>query len=360
MTASPQSWIIASQKDDLTGLAFKNVANTRELGPHDVRVELRAASLNYRDLMIAKGALGLKSKPNAIPGSDGAGIVTQVGAQVQSLKPGDRVVTHMLPRHFEDASLSEIDDLALPHMGHISAGLGQNLDGTLATHGVFPESCLCKLPGDLSFEEAATLTCSGITAWNALMGLEGKKVRAGDWVLVQGSGGVSVAALQFAVAAGAVVVATTSSEEKGARLRALGASHVINYRQLPEWGAAAKKLTPGGHGFDIVVDVGGDATLGQALQAVRIDGLVVVAGIIGGSSEAVPLMSVLSTLCVVRGVVLGTRQMMADMIAFAAEKGVKPALDTEVFSLAEAKAAFKRLEEQKHFSKVVIRIPGGI
>ncbi|KAL2261181.1 hypothetical protein VTK26DRAFT_4615 [Humicola hyalothermophila] len=357
-TTTFQSWVIASQKDDFSGLVFKNVTSSRDLGAHDVHVELRAASLNYRDLVIAKGKMGLKSSPNVVPGSDGAGVVVQVGSQVRSVKPGDRVVTHMVPRDFEDASLGEMDDSALPHFGHISAGLGQGLNGTLTTHGVFRESCLCKLEGELGYEEAATLTCSGITAWNALMGLEGKKVKKGDWVLVQGSGGVSVAALQFAVAVGANVVATTSSDEKGARLRGLGASHVINYRQVPEWGSAARKLTPSGRGFDIIVDVGGDATLSQAVQAVRIDGLVVVAGLLGGAHEPVPLMSALQSICVVRGVLLGTRQMMADMVAFVAERGIKPALDTEVFSLEEANLAYKRLEEQKHFSKVVIRIPG--
>jgi NADPH:quinone reductase-like Zn-dependent oxidoreductase len=264
----------------------------------------------------------------------------------------------MLPQKFEDASLGDIDDLALPSYGHISGGLGQDLDGTLTTHGVFQESCLVKLEGELGYEEAATLTCSGLTAWNALMGLEGRKVKAGDWVLVQGSGGVSVAALQFAVAAGATVVATTSSEEKGARLRELGASHIVNYRQVREWGSAAKQLTPSSRGFDFVVDVGGDATLPQALQAVRIDGLVSVIGMVGGRQEPVPLLSALQMACIVRGVLLGTRRMMADMIAFVAEKGVRPALDTEVFSLGEAKSAYQRLEEQKHFSKVVVRIPG--
>ena len=373
---SSQSWIIASQTEDISGLVFQDATSARGLGPHDVRVELRAASLNYRDLVVAKvspriihlcvsdllmiqkAVMGMKSRPNVIPGSDGAGVVVQVGSQVLSLKPGDRVVTHMLPRNFEDASLGEIDDLALPSYGHISGGLGQYLDGTLTTHGIFQESCLCKLDGELSYEEAATLTCSGLTAWNALMGLEGRKVKEGDWVLVQGSGGVSVAALQFAVAVGATVVATTSSEEKGARLRELGASHIINYRQVREWGSAAKQLTPSGRGFDFVIDVGGDATLPQALQAVRIDGLIAVIGMVGGHQEPVPLLSVLQMVCIVRGVLLGTRRMMADMIAFVAEKGVKPALDTEVFSLGEAKSAYQRLEEQKHFSKVVVRIPG--
>lgn len=152
------------------------------------------------------------------------------------------------------------------------------------------------------------------------------------------------------------MVATTSSTAKADRLRELGAQHVINYRETPEWGVAAKQLTPGQLGFDIVVDVGGDATLGQALQATRIDGLVVAAGMVGGSATPVPLMSVLVSVCNVRGIILGTRQMMRDMIAFIKEHNIKPVLDDKVFSLPEAKDALQRMEEQKHFSKVIIEI----
>lgn len=300
----------------------------------------------------------MKSRPGVIPGSDGAGIVTKVGHNVTALTAGDKVVTHLVPETFKDSSLGLLNHSALPHMGHICAGLGQELDGTLTTHGVFQESCLVKFGGNLSFEEATTLSCSGITAWNSLNGLQGREIKKGDWVLVQGSGGVSVAALQFAVATGATVVATTSGAEKGERLRELGASHIINYREIPEWGPAAKELTPSKGGFDIVVDVAGNATLAQSINAVRINGLVVIAGMVGKTSEQVPLMSVLPANCIVRGITLGTRQMMRDMVAFVEQHNVRPALDTRLFRLEESKEALERLEQQKHFSKVIVRIPG--
>ncbi|KAF9871819.1 hypothetical protein CkaCkLH20_10753 [Colletotrichum karsti] len=353
-----QQWVVRSQQSDLSGLQFQENAPIPELGPSEVLVEVLAASLNYRDLVVAKGLLGLKSSPDLVPGSDGAGYVRKTGSDVKSVAPGDRVVMHMVPETFKDNQVAPLDDSTLPSFAHISAGLGHGLNGTLSTHGVFQESCLAKFGDNLSFEEAATLTCSGITAWNALMGLEGKQVKKGDWVLVQGTGGVSIAALQFALAAGANVIATTSSDAKAARLRDLGAHHVINYRSSPDWGAVAKRLTPSSRGVDIVVDVGGNATLGQSLEAMRIDGLIVIAGLLGKTDREEPLMSVLGRICVVRGILLGTRQMMRDMIKFMEEKGVKPALDAEVFTLSEAKAAFERLEQQKHFSKVVIKIPG--
>lgn len=303
--------------------------------------------------------MGLKTRPDVIPGSDGAGVVRKVGSKITSFQPGDRVVTHLAPRFYNDVSLGVLDDDAMPRGGHICAGLGQELDGTLTTLGVFHESCLIEFREDrIGFEEAATLSCSGITAWNGIMGLRGREVKQGDWVLVQGSGGVSVAALQFALAAGASVVATTSSDEKGAKLRELGACHVINYREVPQWGSVVKQLTPLERGFDVVVDVGGNATLSQSLRAIRTDGLVVMAGMVGKSNEQVPMLSLMGSNCTVRSVLLGSRQMFRDMLAFVEEKGVRPALDAETFGLGEVKEAFKRLEEQKHFSKVVIQIPG--
>ncbi|KAI9163902.1 Zinc-type alcohol dehydrogenase-like protein [Paramyrothecium foliicola] len=335
-------WSIRSSNDDLSGLELRENVPVSSLGADEVL-----------------GLMGFKASPDLIPGSDGAGVVLKTGSNVKSVAPGDRVVTHMVPESFDDDDrLTPLDDETLPSMAHICAGLGQGLNGTLATHGVFRESCLAKFSGKMSFEEAATLTCSGITAWNALMGIEGRKVKKGDWVLVQGTGGVSIAALQFALAAGATVIATTSSPAKAAKLQSLGAHHVINYRDNPRWGSEAKGRTPSGRGVDVVVDVGGNATLGESLEAVRIDGLVVAAGLLGSAEDKPELLSVLQKICLVRGVLLGTRRMMRDMIAFVEGNGIKLALDDEVFALAEAKGAYKRLEEQKHFSKVVIKIPG--
>jgi NADPH:quinone reductase-like Zn-dependent oxidoreductase len=207
-------WAMQTQSDDFSGLEFKQGLPYHELqvGDEDVLVELHAASLNYRELVIVKvrgrselhrmnanshqGKLGKVVPPGTVPGSDGAGVVLNVGSKVSSLKMGDRVVTHMLPRTFKNQSLAPIEDDSFPNMAYIDEGIGQGISGTLATHAAFPESCLVKIDNDLSFAEAATLTCSGITAWNALNGLESKKVKKGDWVLTQGTGGVSIAALQ--------------------------------------------------------------------------------------------------------------------------------------------------------------------
>ncbi|KAK5171943.1 uncharacterized protein LTR77_003580 [Saxophila tyrrhenica] len=322
------------------------------LGDNEVAVELHAASLNYRELVIAKNAFpppwSSTMRPNLIPGSDGSGVVKAVGSNVSSFNPGDRVVTHMTPH---------LGPNSYPTFGDICAGLGHGADGTLRQYGHFEQAALVRAPESLSFEEAATLTCSGLTAWNALFGLEGRKVNSGDWALVQGTGGVSVAALQFAVTAGANVVATTSSEAKAARLKALGAKHVVNYKTTPEWGPAARELTPQGRGFDVVVDIGGDTTLGESLKAVRTEGLVVAAGMIGGSAESpVPMMAALTTVCIVRGILLGTKAQFEEMVQFIDKNDVRPVVDDKVFGLDEAKEAMRMLERQEHFSKIVIKL----
>jgi NADPH:quinone reductase-like Zn-dependent oxidoreductase len=209
----------------------------------------------------------------------------------------------------------------------------------------------------LAFEEAATLTCSGLTAFNALFGLRGREVKAGDWVLVQGTGGVSIAALQFAVAAGANVIATTSSELKTDRLKALGAKEVVNYRSTPAWGQAARESTPNSRGYDFVVDIAGDVTLRQSIEAVRTDGVLVVAGMVGGAAErGVPIMSVLAHPCIVRGIILGTREQFREMVRFVDEKKIQPVVDEKVFALEDAKEAMRMLERQEHFSKVTVKL----
>ena len=260
----------------------------------------------------------------------------------------------------------------------IGAGLGQQLDGTLRRYGVFHESSLVKMPSNLTFLEAATLTCSGLTAWNALFGLEGKAVKKGDVVLVQGSGGVSIAALQvcrswlslplesgmsdnisqFALAAGATVIATTSSEEKASKLKALGASQVLNYKTTPTWGEMVKKMTPGGRGVDIVVDVGGLSTLSQSVKAVRTEGLIAVTGLLGGdpSTPTPILLDCLTNLCTARGVLLGSVKQFEAMNNFIEEQQIKPVLDQKCFKISQVKEAYTYMMGQKHFSKIGIEL----
>lgn len=290
--------------------------------------------------------------PNVVPGSDGAGVVKAVGSSVHAFQVGDAIITHLAP-----GAVDSNGDDAPAVFADISGGLGQTLDGTLRSEGVFSESALVHAPKTLGWLQASTLTCSGLTAWNSLFGLKGREPGPGSWVLVQGTGGVSVAALQLASAVGATVVATTSSEDKATRLRELGAKYTINYRPNPGgWGQEARTLTPGGRGFDMVVDIGGNATLAQSLSAVRTDGVVVAAGLVGGEAEPVPLLYALAHACIVRGVLLGSRNQLRDLVRFVDEKGVIPVIDDVVFELADAKEAYRFLSEQKHFSKVVIRI----
>lgn len=287
-----------------------------------------------------------------MPGCDGAGIVEAVGSSVHEFRPGDRVVTHCVPKLAESAGDDAFSTVAdVPYM------MGQGIDGTLRSMGVFAEKALVHAPKSLDWLPAATLTCNWPTAYNALFGLKGREAGPGTWVLLQGTGGVSIATLQVAVAAGATVVATTSSEDKAERLRKLGAAHTINYRSNPDdWGVQARRLTPEGRGFDIVIDVGGNETLPQSLAAVRVDGQVLVLGQVGRTAENVPMYMALLHTCIVRGFLGGNRTQLKEVIRFIDEKKISPAVDDVVFELAEAKDAYRRLKERKHFAKVLIRI----
>lgn len=275
-------------------------------------------------------------KDNVIPGSDGAGEVVAVGPGVQRFQPGDMVVTVL---HRKDPSGSKRALLA-------GSGLGGLEDGTLRQYGVFSEEGLIDMPPSLNWLEASTLTCAGLTAWNALYGLV--PIRAGHTILTQGTGGVSIFAIQFAIATGAKVIATTSSEEKCSLLKKIGAHHVINYRKDYEWGTTAKSLTANGGGVDFVVDVGGAATLGQSLAAVKRGGQVALVGYLGGQSEERPLMmEAFRRMCVVRGVAVGDRRQFSDMNAAVEHNNITPLVDRKVFRLEDAREAYQ--VSQKNF-----------
>ena len=271
-----------------------------------------------------------------------------------TLQPGDQVCTHLLehkPAH---------KPVIFPE---ILTGLGHGADGTIRKCGVFHESALVRMPQGLSFVQASTLPCAGLTAWNALYGLRRAGTTAGsagdnsskEFVLVQGTGGVSILAMQFAMAAGATVIATTSTADKMQKLRSLGAHHVLNYRDDANWGETAKGLTPGARGVDVVVDVAGSATLEQSLKAVRPDGLISITGVLG-AGDPPSILSCLAQGCVARGVLLGTKAQFEEMNAFVEEKGVKPLVDEKVFGFHEVREAYKYLMGQKHFSSVCIQM----
>ncbi|KAK0246750.1 hypothetical protein B0A54_16716 [Friedmanniomyces endolithicus] len=336
----------------IDGLNLVKDASITQIGDEEVLVEMHAASLNFLDLFVARGGQPgtLKQMPNPglVPGCDGCGILKAVGAAVKKFATGDRVVTHLIGRIPDDAKVD---------FNSLRSSLGIGTNGTLAQYGIFHESNIVHAPRSLSFDQAATLPCSGLTAYNALFGLGGRQIQENQWVLVQGTGGVSVAALQIAVAVGAQVVATTSSAEKAVKLEGLGAKHVLNYRDTPEWGLPARALTPGQAGFDHVVDIGGEATLGESVKAVKTDGVVSTIGLLGGPTDRqVPMMAVLHNACTVRGLVAGTRQQMRDFVAFVDEKGMKPTLDDMVFGIEDARKAYWRQERQQHFSKVIIKL----
>lgn len=279
-------------------------------------------------------------------------MVRAIGSDVVEFRIGDRVVT--LP--FPDESNSGPDKIGT--FADAALALGQGPDGTLRTHGVFHQSALAHAPQTLDFLHASTLTVTWLTAWNAYFGLEGRKLGPKSWVLIQGTGGVSIAALQLAVAFGANVVATTSTEERASRVKALGATHVLNYRKdADNWGQKARDLTPEGRGFDHVLDIGGNETLSHSLQAVRPEGVISMIGAVGDeSAQPVPMFMALPHTCIVRGFLAGTRTQMKELVRFIDEKKIQPAVDDVVFDLADLKNAYRRLKEKKHFSKVLVKI----
>jgi len=334
-------------KGSFDNLKFDKSAPLPELGDHDVLIKIEAASLNYRDLIIPLGQYPFPLKDPVVPGSDGAGTVEEVGSRVTLFKKGDKVCTLFNQGH-------QAGYLRPAAMG---TGLGGGLDGTLRRYAVFEEKGLVNMPKNLDFVEASTLTCAAVTAWNALYGLESRALKAGDTVLTQGTGGVSLFALQFALAAGCTVIATTSSEAKAKKLKELGAHHVINYKEDPNWGETAKKLTPDGEGVHHIVEVGGPSTMTNSLAAVRIEGVISIIGFVGGFPKDQPgFIEALQHTCTVRGIVVGSKLQFEDMNRAIEATDLKPVVDPKTFGLEQLKDAFNYMWDQNHFGKVVIKV----
>ncbi|HEX3480098.1 MAG TPA: NAD(P)-dependent alcohol dehydrogenase [Kofleriaceae bacterium] len=310
------------------------------LGPSDVRVRVRAVSLNYRDLTIVRGAA--KRKAPVIPTSDGAGEVIEVGAAVTRHKVGDRVAASFFPRWI-DGAISE----------HVhSAALGGSHDGMLAEEVVLPETAWVQLPARLSFEAAATLPCAGVTAYHALF--EAAQLRPGDTVLVQGTGGVSIFGLQLARAAGARVIVTSSSAAKRERALAMGADHVIDYKAEAKWGDAARAWT-GGRGVDVVIEVGGPGTFDQSVAALRYGGTMSLLGVLTGTRGEVNTYGIFHKGLRIAGVYVGSVAMFEGLIRALEARQIEPVID-RTFGFAEARAAYEHLASGQHFGKVVIRV----
>lgn len=260
-----KQWTVEG-KTGFDALKFNESAPVPEVGEQEVLVRFHAASLNYRDLIIPKGMYPFAQRDGVVPASDGAGEVVAIGSKVTRFQKGDRVATL-----FNQGHIAGSLDLK-----SATTGVGGVVDGALRQYGVYNEHGLVTIPNSLNWQEASTLSCAALTAWNGLYGL--KQVVPGDVVLTQGTGGVSIFALQFAKAAGATVIATTSSASKAEILKKLGADHVLNYKENPNWGEEAKKLTPGGEGVNHILEVGGPATMAQSLKAIKIDGVISIIG----------------------------------------------------------------------------------
>jgi len=308
-------------------------------GPHEVLVRVRANSLNFRELSILRGYYPLPIRPDVVPVSDGAGWVVAVGSDVTRAKVGDRVADVLFP-HWIDG----------PWGHEYSAQIGGSLDGMLTEYALLSEEGVVHIPDHLSFEEAATLPCAGVTAWNALTGA--RPLQAGDTVLTLGSGGVSLFALQFAKLFGARVIATTSSEEKAQRLKALGADEVVNYHTTLDWDVAVRELT-NGRGVDCVVEVGGAGTLEKSIKSTTIEGQISLVGSLAKDKSTIDINVISSTVVTLRGIAVGSRAQFIAMNRAIAVNRLKPVID-RVFSFDDTRAAYQYYEEQPHFGKVII------
>ncbi|HVZ04429.1 NAD(P)-dependent alcohol dehydrogenase [Hyphomicrobium sp.] len=327
------------QRFGVDGLAIKD-APIPEPGPGQVLVKMRAWSLNYRDVLVVRGIYAPKLRLPFQILSDGVGEVVATGAGVTQVKVGERVAGAFMQKWVEgepDAEKSE-------------SALGGAIPGVAAEYVVLDSDGAVPVPEHLSDEEAATLPCAAVTAWHALV--SSGKLAAGETVLVQGTGAVSIFALQFARMLGARVIATSSSDAKLERVRALGASDVINYKTRTEWGRQARELT-GRRGVDHVVEVGGAGTLPQSLEAVRIGGRISLIGVLtGGAVNPIP---VLMKNITVQGIYVGSRAMFDAMNNAIAVNGLKPIID-RVFSFDELPQALKHMESGAHFGKIVVKV----
>jgi NADPH:quinone reductase-like Zn-dependent oxidoreductase len=301
---------------------------------------MAACSLNFRDLAIVLGRYRAPVRPNVIPLSDGAGVVAEIGPGVERVKVGDRVASCFFQRWSGGA----------PNASTQPSALGGAVDGVLADYAVLEEEGVVKLPDHLSLEEGATLPCAALTAWNALV--EHGRLIAGQVVLTQGTGGVSIFALQLARMMGAQVIVTSSSDDKLARAKELGATHTINYKRTPEWDKAAAELTGGG--VDQVIEIGGAATVARSLSAIRTYGKVSMIGVLTGGADINPML-ILAKRANVQGITVGSTEMFEAMNRAIAANRLKPVID-KVFPFDEAKAAFRHLEAAGHFGKIVISL----
>jgi NADPH:quinone reductase-like Zn-dependent oxidoreductase len=319
-----------------------------QIAPGMVLIRVRAVSLNYRDLMMVKGLYNPKMELPRIPCSDGAGEVVAVGEGVSRARVGDRVCGIFMQRWLDGPLTAERSKVAL----------GGDVDGMLAEYVLLAEDGVVRFPEHLSYEEAATLPCAGVTTWNALhhAGVPALPLVSGETVVIQGTGGVSIFALQFAKLVGARVIGTSSSEEKLNRAHGLGLEAGCNYNQRPDWSKWVTEVT-GGKGADRIIEVGGAGTFGQSLRAARVGGMIAQIGVLSGSamSDMVALTPILHKQLRIQGIYVGSREMFEQMNTAIANAKLHPVID-RVFDFDQAPEAFLHMQSASHFGKIVVRI----
>lgn len=307
-------------------------------GPGEIRVALHATSLNFHDLLVANGAI--PAADGRVLMSDGAGVVEAVGAGVSEFKAGDHVVSCFFPQW--------PDGLPWQAVGNFAQTPGDGADGFATRYAVRPASAFTHAPRGWTHAEAATITTAGLTAWRALVADGGLK--AGDTVLTLGTGGVSIAALQIGRMMGATVIVTSSSDDKLARAKTLGADHVVNYRQHENWGTLARNLT-GGKGVDHIIEVGGPGTLAQSIDAVCVGGHIALIGVLTGREGTVPTSVLMAKQARLQGLIVGSRRQQQEYVAALDRAGIRPAID-RTFGLDEIAAAFRHQQAGAHFGKI--------
>jgi NADPH:quinone reductase-like Zn-dependent oxidoreductase len=305
-----------------------------------VLIRVRAISLNYRDLLMVKGLYSPKMKLPRIPCSDGAGEVAAVGEGVTEWQPGDRVAGIFMQNWLDGP----------PTRAKSMGALGGDIDGMLADSVVLNDTGLVRMPSHLSFEEAATLPCAAVTAWNALAAGD---VKPGSTVLIQGTGGVSIFALQFARLMGARVLGISSSNEKLARAGSLGLAAGLNYRESPDWERWALDQT-GGEGVDLAVEVGGTGTLPRSLRAIRVGGVIAQIGVLANAPETLPLPLILQKQARIQGIYVGSRSDFEGMNKAMTLAALRPVCES--FPWSQAREALVRMDEASHFGKLVLKV----
>lgn len=329
-----------TQGDGYQNLKLQSVTLSKPKAT-EVTVKIHAVSLQFRDLMVSKGIYP-QQKWDIVPGSDGAGEIVALGEEVKGWKIGDRVCPNFALDHIHG---DVTEDIKL-------TGLGGHIDGVLREYINVPVHSLVRIPEYLSYEEGSTLPCAALTAYNACLGPV--PLKGGDHVLVLGTGGVSIFAAQFALASGAIVIVTSSSDEKLQVAKKLGVQHTINYTKNVKWDEEVLKITSG-RGVDHIIEVGGPNTILKSINAVRYAGWIHIIGFVSGGDNGIPVTLAILKTITLRGILIGSVKQFEDMNRLLTARQIRPVVD-KVFSFEEATEAYTYLESQHHVGKVVIKL----